>query len=141
MAKQFGADILHDPYDVPLSEVIADVTDQGRGFSVTAEAVGKPELVATCINATKPRGQTLMIGVSPEGAPLPVDLYDMHLPRNQTHRSLSTRRRHPTGSPTNSPKLNLDNVISGRYPLAELPEAITASAEGLGIKFVIKPNG
>ena len=46
MAKQFGADILHDPYDVPLSDVIADVTDQGRGFSVTAEAVGKPELVA-----------------------------------------------------------------------------------------------
>ena len=42
MAKQFGADILHDPNDVDLEEVIADVTDNGRGFDVTAEAVGNP---------------------------------------------------------------------------------------------------
>ena len=81
-----------------------------------------------------------MIGVSPEGAPLPVDLYDMHFREikligafrqgDVTHRV-----------PDELAKLNLDNVISDRYPLAELPDAITASAEGLGIKFVIKPNG
>ena len=140
MAKQFGADILHDPNEMPLSEVIADVTDNGRGFDVTAEAVGKPELVAACINSTKPRGQTLMIGVSPEGSPLPVDLYDMHFREiklvgafrqgDVTHRV-----------PSELAKLNLQSVISGRYPLAELPDAITASAEGLGVKFAIKPNG
>ena len=115
MAKQFGADILHDPNDVPLSDVIADVTDQGRGFSVTAEAVGKPELVATCINSTKPRGQTLMIGVSPEGSPLPVDLYDMH------YREIKLIGAFRQGDvthrvPDELAKLNLDNVISGRYP-------------------------
>ena len=140
MAKQFGADILHDPNDIPLSELIAEITDNGRGFDVTAEAVGKPELVAACINSTKPRGQTLMIGVSPEGSSLPVDLYDMHFREikligafrqgDVTHRV-----------PAELARLNLQNVISGRYPLAELPDAITASAEGLGIKFVIKPNG
>ena len=139
MAKQFGADILHDPNDVPLSEVIADVTDNGRGFHVTAEAVGKPELVATCINSTKPRGQTLMIGVCPEGSPLPVDLYDMHF------REIKLVGAFGRGNvfhrvPSELTKLNLQNVISGRYPLAELPDAITASAEGLGVKFAIKPN-
>ena len=140
MAKQFGADILHDPNDAPLSEVIADVTDQGRGFDVTAEAVGKPELVATCINSTKPRGQTLMIGVCPEGSPLPVDLYDMHF------REIKLVGAFGRGNvfhrvPLELTKLNLQNVISGRYHLAELPDAITASAEGLGVKFAIKPNG
>lgn len=80
-----------------------------------------------------------MIGVSPEGSPLPVDLYDMHFREikligafrqgDVTHRV-----------PDELAKLNLDNVISGRYPLADLPEAITASAEGLGVKFVIKPD-
>ncbi len=139
MAKQFGADILHDPNDVPLEDVMADVTDQGRGFSVTAEAVGKPELVAACINVTKPRGQALMIGVCPEGAPLPVDLYDMHF------REIKLVGAFGRGNvfyrvPGELEKLNLENVISGRFPLVELPDAITASAEGLGVKFAIKPN-
>ena len=139
MAAQFGADVLHDPRDVPLSEVIADVTDEGRGFDVTAEAVGKPELVAACVNATKPRGQTLMIGVSPEGSPLPVDLYDMHF---REIKLLSSMGRGDVFHrvPYELTKLNLENVISGRYQLTELPDAITASAEGLGVKFVIKPN-
>ena len=139
MAAQFGADILHDPRDVPLSEVIADVTDEGRGFDVTAEAVGKPELVAACVNATKPRGQTLMTGVSPEGSPLPVDLYDMHFREIKLMSSMG-RGNVFHRVPDELTKLNLENVISGRYPLAELPDAITASAEGLGVKFVIKPN-
>lgn len=140
MAAQFGADILHDPRDVPLSEVVAEVTDEGRGFDVTAEAVGKPELVAACINATKPRGQTLMIGVSPEGSPLPVDLYDMHF---REIKLLSSMGRGDVFHrvPEELTKLNLENVISGRFSLTELPDAITASAEGLGVKFVIKPNG
>ncbi len=140
MAKQFGADILHDPNDVDLSEVVADVTDRGMGFDVTAEAVGKPELVARCIELTKPRGQTLMIGVSPEGSPLPVDLYDMH------YREIKLIGAFGRGNvfhrvPSELEKLNLDNVISGRYSLPDLPDAITASAEGLGVKFVVKPNG
>ncbi len=140
MAKQFGADILHDPRDVPLSEVIADVTDHGRGFDVTAEAVGKPELVAACIDATKPRGQTLMIGVCPEGSPLPVDLYDMHF------REIKLVGAFGRGNvfhrvPAELDKLDLENVISGNYSLADLPDGITASAEGLGVKFAIKPNG
>ena len=140
MATQFGADILHDPNDAPLSDVIADVTDQGRGFDVTAEAVGKPELVAQCIAATRERGQSLMIGVSPEGSPLPVDLYDMHF------REIKLVGAFGRGNvfhrvPAELEQLNLDGVISGTYPLAELPDAITASAEGLGVKFAIKPNG
>ncbi len=140
MAKQFGADILHDPNDADISEVIADVTDQGRGFDVTAEAVGKPELVAACIDATKPRGQTLMIGVCPEGSVLPVDLYDMH------YREIKLVGAFGRGNvfhrvPSELGKLDLQNVISGHFSLRDLPDGITSSAEGLGVKFAIKPNG
>ena len=78
MAKQFGADILHDPNDAPLSEVIADVTDNGRGFDVTAEAVGNPNSSPPALTPQSPAAKPTMIGVSPEGSPLPVDLYDMH---------------------------------------------------------------
>jgi hypothetical protein len=37
--------------------------------------------------------------------------------------------------------LNLDGVISGRYDLQDVPQAIVDSGEGKGVKFVIKPNG
>ena len=71
---------------------MADVTDHGRGFSVTAEAVGKPELVAACINVTKPRGQTLMIGVCPEGGAFAGRFVRHALPGDKTSRCIRTRQ-------------------------------------------------
>ena len=140
MAKQFGADILHDPNDVPLEEVVADVTDQGRGFSVTAEAVGKPELVAACIDVTKPRGhgahdRRQSTGCTVAGGPL------RHaLPRDQTRWRLRTRQRISTASPANSRNSILKTSSLVAFLLPNCPDAITASAEGLGVKFAIKPE-
>lgn len=139
IATQFGADILHDPAEEDLSRIAAEITTEGKGFDITAEAVGKPDLVAKCVELTRQRGQTLMIGVSPQGSPLPVDLYDMHF------REIKLIGAFGRGNvfhrvPAELEKLNLKNVISGRYPLSRIPDAIQASARGDGIKFVIKPN-
>ncbi len=139
MARQFGADILHNPAEQDLSELAQELTEDGKGFDVTAEAVGKPDLVAQCIDLTRPRGQSLMIGVSPQGASLPVDIYDMHF------REIRLVGAFGRGNvfhrvPAELEKLNLKGVVSGTYPLAQLPDAIHASAEGMGVKFAIKPN-
>lgn len=139
MASQFGADILHDPNEQPLEELTAAVTDHGRGFDVTAEAVGKPELVAACIANTRVRGQSLMIGVSPQGSHLPADLYDLH------YREIKLLGAFGSGNtirrvPQELLRLNLDGVLSGTYPLAQVADGIQASAEGLGVKFAVKPN-
>ncbi len=140
MALRFGADVLHDPNEIELEELVAELTADGRGFDVTAEAVGKPSLVAKCIELTRPRGQTLMIGVSPEGSPLPVDLYDMH------YREIKLIGAFGRGNvfhrvPGELEHLDLDGVVSGRFHLDQVADAIHASAEGMGVKFVIKPNG
>ena len=37
--------------------------------------------------------------------------------------------------------MKLYGVISGRYPLESVAQAIQDSGDGKGIKFVIKPNG
>ena len=140
MALQFGADVLHDPAEGDLSELVDELTTEGHGFDVTAEAVGKPELVAKCIELTRPRGQSLLIGVSPEGSPLPVDLYEMH------YREIKVVGAFGRGNvfdrvPAELERLNLDGVISGKFPLSQVGDGIHASAEGMGVKFVIKPNG
>ena len=139
MARQFGADLLHDPANGDLTEFVKD-HNGGYGANIAAEAVGKPELVAKCVELGRPRGQGLMIGVVPEGAPLPVDLYDMHY-REITLKGAFGRGNVFARTIEEIGKLNLDGVISGRYELQDVPRAIVDSGEGKGVKFVIKPNG
>tara|TARA_B100000945_G_scaffold208760_1_gene167957 strand:- start:2717 stop:3382 length:666 start_codon:yes stop_codon:yes gene_type:complete len=137
IARQFGADILHDPKDSDLEEFIKD-NNNGWGADIAVEAVGKPGLVARCIEVVRPRGQVLMIGVSPEGSNLPVDLYEMHY-KEITIKGAFGRGNVFKKTPEAISKLNLKNVISKVYPLNKTLNAINDSSEGKGIKFAIKP--
>ncbi len=139
MARQFGADLLHDPADGDLTEFIKD-HNGGHGANIAAEVVGRPALVAKCVEVVRPRGQVLMIGVVPEGAPLPVDLYDMHY-REITLKGAFGRGNVFARTPAEIGKLNLEGVISRRYELQDVAQAIVDSGEGKGVKLVIKPNG
>jgi L-iditol 2-dehydrogenase len=139
MAKQFGADLLHDPAEGDLGDFIKD-HNGGYGANIAAEVVGRPELVAKCVEVVRPRGQVLIIGVAPEGAPLPVDLYDMHY-REITVKGAFGRGDVFARTPAEIDTLDLSGVISGRYELEDVPQAIVDSGEGKGVKFVIKPHG
>ena len=139
IARELGADVLHDPAEGDLKDLVNDLTG-GRGAHIAAEAVGHPALVAKCASVVRQRGDVLMIGVCPQGAPLPVDLYEFH------YREIRLQGAFGRGdvfgdTPEAISKLNLDGVISGRYTLDEVPSAIKDSGAGKGIKFVIKPNG
>jgi threonine dehydrogenase-like Zn-dependent dehydrogenase len=138
-AKQLGADVLHDPADCDVSELIDDLTG-GYGAHLAAEAVGKPALVAKCVQIVRPRGQVLMIGVSPEGSPLPVDLYEMQY-REVTLRGAFGRGNVFAQTPDAIAGLDLAGIISARYPLDDVAQAIADSGAGKGIKLVIRPNG
>lgn len=139
IAKDLGADVLHDPTESDIAEVVNDLTG-GRGAHIAAEAVGKAVLVAKCAEIVRPRADVLMIGVCPQGAPLPVDLYDFHYKEIRLQGAFG--RGNVFGdTPEAISKMKLDGVISGRYDLSGVPQAITDSGAGKGIKFVIKPNG
>ncbi len=139
IARELGADVLHDPADGDVGELIDDLTD-GRGASIAAEAVGKADLVAKCAEIVRPRGDVLMIGVCPQGAALPVDLYDFHYKEIRLQGAFG--RGNVFGeTPESIAGMKLDGVISGRYSLEDVPQAIADSGAGNGVKFVIKPNG
>ncbi len=137
ISKQFGADILHDPKDSELNDFIKD-NNNGWGADISVEAVGKPNLVAKCIDVLRPRGQVLMIGVSPQGSHLPVDLYEMHY-KEITIKGAFGRGDVFDRTPKEISKLKLDNVISKIYSLDKTHDAINDSSKGKGIKLVIKP--
>lgn len=138
-ATQLGIDVVHDPSESSVDDFVADLTN-GRGLHIAAEAVGKAELVAKCVDLVRPRGQVLMIGVAPAGAVLPVDLYDMQY-REVVLQSGFGRGDVFNRTPAELAKLNLEGVITGRYDLKDVPQAIIDSGEGKGVKLVIKPNG
>jgi threonine dehydrogenase-like Zn-dependent dehydrogenase len=138
MARQFGADLLHDPAEGDLGDFMKD-HNGGYGANIAAEVVGKPELVAKCVEVVRPRGQVLIIGVAPAGAPLPVDLYDMHY-REITVKGAFGRGDVFARTPGEIDTLDLSGVISGRYELQDVPQAIVDSGEGKGVKLVIKPH-
>jgi len=139
IARDLGADVLHDPADGDVMEVVDELTG-GHGAHIAAEAVGKAQLVAKCAEIVRPRGDVLMIGVCPQGAHLPVDLYDFHYKEIKLQGAFG--RGNVFGeTPAAISGMKLDGVISGRYRLEDVPQAIKDSGEGKGIKFVIKPNG
>ncbi len=138
IAKDLGADVLHDPAEGDIGELVNDLTG-GRGAHIAAEAVGKAELVAKCAEITRPRGDVLMIGVCPQGSPLPVDLYDFHYKEIRLQGAFG--RGDVFGdTPDAISQMKLGGVVSGRYRLEQVPQAIADSGAGKGIKFVIKPN-
>lgn len=138
LGRQLGADVLHDPKMEDLKKVV-DRETGGRGVHLAVEVVGKPELVARCVQLVRPRGNVLMIGVCPKGTTLPSDLYDLHY-REVGIRGAFGRGNYFKKTLQLLPELNLKGVITTRYPLERAAEAIYDSGQGRGVKLVVKPN-
>jgi threonine dehydrogenase-like Zn-dependent dehydrogenase len=94
--------------------------------------------VAETISMVKPRGIVLLVGVSPKGQPLPIDLYDFHFRELSVHcaygRGASFRRALAL-----MPSLAADALITARFPLHKVEEAFAHAAAGRGIKTVLTP--
>ena len=138
MGRQFGADVLNDPTKDDLSDLVNDLTG-GYGVKIGVEAVGIPQLVANVSKMVRPRGNLVLVGVSPVGSPLPVDLYDLHYKEITVSGAFGAGDAFAEALET-LPRLNLKGVVSGRFPLERITEAFAASAGGEGVKYMIAPG-
>ena len=138
MAKRLGASVVIDPTTENLSERVMELT-KGRGADVVAEAVGKPSLVAEALTMVRPRGVLQLVGVSPKGSQLPLDLWDVHFREIRIHgafgRGPSFRRALAL-----MPKLGVKPLVTARFPLERIEEAFAHAAAGRGVKTVITPG-
>ena len=138
IASRLGAAAVIDPSRESLREAVAELT-QGRGPDVACEAVGKPELVAEALALTKPKGIVQLVGVSPAGAPLALDLFQVHYRELTIHgafgRGTSFRRALKL-----LPSLGVQELITARFPLAQITDAFAHAAAARGVKTVITPG-
>jgi L-iditol 2-dehydrogenase len=138
IARRLGAEHVIDPRQEPLRERVRELTG-GRGPDVACEAVGTPALVAEALALVKPRGVVQLVGVSPKGATLPVELYDVH------YRELRIQGAYGRGSAFRRalallPKLSVDALVTDRLPLARVAEGFAQAAAGRGVKTALAPG-
>ena len=138
MANRLGAHVVVDPLHESLRDRVMSVT-RGRGVDVVCEAVGKPELVAEAIDLARPGGRVQLVGVSPKGSRLPLDLWEIH--RREIRiggvigRGTAFRRALAL-----MPKLGLKRLVTARFSLERIGEAFAHAAAGRGVKTVIAPG-
>jgi S-(hydroxymethyl)glutathione dehydrogenase/alcohol dehydrogenase len=134
MAIQFGAT---DVIDASKDDAIAMVREMtaGRGADVTFEAAGVPQLQADCVEAARPGGKAVLVGLSAMGSS--TILSGAKLVRQEKtvigsyYGAAHTARDFPFMLDLYAAgQLNLDRLISRTYPLIEINAAFDAMLKG-----------
>ncbi len=138
IARRLGASVVVDPTRESLADRVMALTG-GRGADVVCEAVGKPELVAEAMTLVRVAGIVQLVGVSPKGSRLPLDLYDVHYRELRIHGAYGrgTAFRRALGL---LPTLGARRLVTERFPLARVEEAFAHAAAGRGAKTIITPG-
>jgi threonine 3-dehydrogenase len=111
-----------------------------RGVDIALETSGAPSALADCIDAVRPGGTIIMVGVSPESATLPFPIWRFHRRQLQLHGvygSGGIATFHEAVAVM--PQLKLTQMISHRFGLGEIDEAFALARSGQRGKLLVDP--
>jgi Zn-dependent alcohol dehydrogenase len=118
------------------------------GFDWAIVTVGNADAMRLGVDVTRPGGTTVVVGLMPEGAPVPIDLLDLvnyeKTIRGSAYGSLSPRVLVPRiASLYLEGRLVLDELVSARLPLDQVNEAfdLCRRAEGLRTVLAVSDGG
>ena len=142
LAMQNGADVVINPLETDLGAAIMAETE-GSGVDKTILAVGAPEIVAELLRRTRKNGAISLFAGFPPGSRAPLDLNDIHY-----------RQLHISGASASTPAqfaraldmiasglIDADALITHRFPLAQIDEALKTARAGRGLKVALLPEG
>ena len=130
-----------DALDVQqLRQAVNDVT--GGGADHAFEAVGRPDTEQLALDLTRPGGILTLVGMTPQGQLLGLDVYEFIGSGRQIRASNSGSTRPFEELPRLARmylagRLPLDLLVSARIRLAEINEAFEAMRQGKGARNVI----
>lgn len=137
-AERFGADATFDPSAPGFADAIADFT-KGVGFPYVIDAVGLPIVLEQAISIASRAGKVLLFGVADPQATAtirPNEIYAKELSLLGTALNPYTHRR-----ATNLiPRLKLDRLTTGFYPLDDFDGAMRAQVDGTWDKTFLLPQ-
>ncbi len=141
LARQFGATHDLDAAQPDLLAAILDLTG-GRGADYVFVAAGSPAAIEQGVALLRPGGTLVVVGMTPEGVKVRLEALDL---ADRALRILGSKMggaRLEIDIPKlagwyQAGRLKLDQLISGRYPLAEINAALASARAGSALRNVI----
>ena len=142
LALRLGATHALDPADGdPVEQIRAIVPG---GVDVAFEALGRPEIADQAFRSVRYGGTTVLIGQPPMGVKAGFDVYDAtqfeHTVLGSNMGGAVPALHIPCSPGSRSPgKLPLESLVTHRFPLDEINEAIATTASGDAGRVVVIP--
>ncbi len=140
MASDMGADLCLDPRTDDLLEVVMKET-QGLGADATLLAIGVPELVNEALRITRKQGSlNLFAGFGGKGE----STFEANLVHyNEIHvtgtASAARRHFHDALRLVVSGQVKLENLVTHRFALEDIGQALETVLQGAGLKVIVQP--
>jgi len=141
LAKKVGAEFVYDPREAKPSDVLMELS-KGEGFNYFVEAAGAPDRVlpevekALAINA-----KVVQIGRAAQKVPMYLENYQVRRSQFYGAQGHSGDENFPNVIRlVASGRLDLSPIVTGRYKLADVVQAINKSRDRTDGKILVFPN-
>jgi threonine dehydrogenase-like Zn-dependent dehydrogenase len=141
LAKQVGAEFVYDPRQVKPSEVMMELS-KGEGFNFQVEAAGVPELVIPEMEkALAINGKVVQIGRAAQRVPMYLETFQVRRSQFYGAQGHSGDENFPNVIRlVASGRLDLSPIVTGRYNLKDVVQAINKSRDRTDGKILVFPN-
>jgi len=140
IAQALGATVVVDPHAADLAEAVTQAIGDS-GADVVIECVGSESTAQQAVSLASEAGRVLFFGVSPEAARVSVSPYQVY--RKELTITGSFTNPFTQGralSLLNSGRLKVEELITHRLPLDQLPKALDLMAAHQATKILIQPQ-
>jgi len=127
-ALRYGATETLDPLNIALPDA---------AFDVCIDASGVPAAIQAGIRSLRPRGRALLLGMGPDQLEIPFSIVQVR--ELQLQGVFRYANAWPTAI-TLASRIDLAGLVTSRYSLAEVPEALERSSEADQVKVMIRPE-
>lgn len=137
--RTFGFQTVLDPATCDIAEEVMAVTG-GWGADVVVDAAGVPATAELSVKLACQAGRILFFGVMAPGKTIQIEpnrIFARELTIVGSIRNPFTHHRVLELLPS----LGLDGIVTHRFPLEQIDEALNAARRGDGLKVCLKPNG
>lgn len=139
LARELGAEAVVDPVRESLPDAVRAFAGED-GVDIALESAGAGPALSDCLQALRPGGTAIMVGVNSDTATIPFPLWRFH------RRQLKLEGVYGSGGVDTFraavamlPQLQLTRMISHRFGLAEIDEAFAVARAGQRGKVLIEP--
>lgn len=141
LAREFGADATIDIDEVPVAERIQQVLDRtnGCGADVVFECAGVPAAVAEGLEMVRINGRYLIAGHYGDAGTVPLNPHTINKKQITITGVWSAANKHFLRGLTLMRKLPLEKLVTHRFALEEINEALIAAERQETLKAAIVP--